>query len=85
MPGTLAQGGAGVAAQCVTLAATILKFAIDRKIRADNPAAGVKKPPVRKLQRFLSDAELGNLADALKAYVEGGGNIYPAAAIRLRR
>jgi integrase len=83
MPGTLAQGGAGVAAQCVTLAATILKFAIDRKIRADNPAAGVKKPPVRKLQRFLSDAELGNVADALKAYVEGGGNIYPAAAVRL--
>jgi integrase len=82
-PGTLPQGGAGVAAQCVTLAATILKFAIDRKVRADNPAAGVKKPPVRKLQRFLSDAELGKLADALKAYVDGGGNIYAAAAIRL--
>jgi hypothetical protein len=74
-PDTLPHGGAGVAAQCVTLAATILRFAIDRKIRADNPAAGVKKPPVRKLQRFLSGAELGNLADALKAYVEGGGNI----------
>jgi hypothetical protein len=64
-PGTLPQGGAGVAAQCVTLAATILKFAIDRKIRADNPAAGIKKPPVRKMQCFLSDAELGKLADAL--------------------
>ena len=56
---------------------------IDRKIRTDNPAAGVKKPPVRKLQRFLSGAELGNLADALKGYVDGGGNIYPASAIRL--
>ncbi len=82
-PGTLPRGGTGVAAQCVTLAATILKFAIDRKMRDDNPATGVKKPPVRKLQRFLAEAELGKLADALKAYVDGGGNVYPAAAIRL--
>jgi integrase len=82
-PGTLPKGGPGVAAQCVTLAATILQFAVARKLRDDNPARGVKKPPVRKLQRFLSDAELGKLADALKAYVDGGGNIYPAAAIRL--
>jgi integrase len=82
-PGTLAHGGAGVAAQCVTLSATILQFAVTRKLRDDNPARGVKKPAVRKLQRFLSDAELGKLADALKAYVDGGGNIYPAAAIHL--
>ena len=82
-PGSLARGGAGVAAQCVTLAATILQFAVSRKIRNDNPARGVKKPLVRKLQRFLSEAELGKLADALKAHVDGGGNIYPAAAIRL--
>jgi integrase len=82
-PGTLARGGAGVAAQCVTLCGTILQFAVDRRIRDDNPARGVRKPPVRKLQRFLSDAELGKLADALQAYVDAGGNIYPAAAIRL--
>jgi integrase len=82
-PGSLARGGAGVAAQCVTLAATILQFAVSRKLRGDNPGRGIKKPPVRRLQRFLSDAELGALAAALKAYVDGGGNIYPAAAIRL--
>jgi integrase len=82
-PGSLARGGAGVAAQCVTLAATILQFAVARKLRGDNPARGIKKPPVRRLQRFLSDAELGALAAALKAYVDGGGNLYPAAAIRL--
>jgi integrase len=81
--GSLARGGTGVAAQCVTLAATILQFAVQRKLRDDNPARGIKKPPVRKLQRFLSDAELGALAAAMKAYVESGGNIYPAAAIRL--
>jgi integrase len=82
-PGTLTRGGVGVAAQCVTLAATILQFALMRKLRDDNPARGIKKPPVRKLQRFLSPTELGRLADALKAYLDGGGNIYPAAAIRL--
>jgi integrase len=82
-PGTLARGGAGVAAQCVTLAATILQFAIDRKLRDDYPARGIKKPPVRKLQRFLSEAEFGKLAEALNRSIEEGGNLYPAAAIRL--
>ncbi len=60
-PGTLARGGVGVAAQCVTLAATILQFAVRRKLRDDNPAKGIKKPAVRKLQRFLSNTELSKL------------------------
>jgi hypothetical protein len=59
-PGSVVKGGSGVAAQCVALASTILQFAVDRGIRPDNPARGVKKPPVRKLQRFLSEAELGS-------------------------
>jgi hypothetical protein len=82
-PGTLARGGAGVAAQCVTLSATILQFAVARNLRGDNPGRGIKKPAIRKLQRFLSEAELGRLADALTRSVEEGGNPYPAAAIRL--
>jgi hypothetical protein len=35
--GSVVHGGAGVAAQCVTLAGTIFAFAIRRGIRADNP------------------------------------------------
>ena len=82
-PGSVIKGGSGVAAQCVALASTILQFAVDRGIRPDNPARGVKKPPVRKLQRFLSEAELGKLADALIREIEADGNLFPVAAIRL--
>jgi integrase len=82
-PGSVVKGGSGVAAQCVALASTILQFAVDRGIRPDNPAKGVKKPPVRKLQRFLSEAELGDLADALNREIEADGNPFPVAAIRL--
>lgn len=81
--GGIARGGAGVAAQCVALASTVLQFAVDRGVRADNPARGVKKPPVRRMQRFLSEAELARLADAMTREIQHGGNPYAIAAIRL--
>jgi integrase len=80
--GSIAAGGAGVAAQCVTLMGTILAFAVERGLRADNPAHGIKKPPVRKMERFLSVAEIGRLAGALDADALRSGNPYPAAAIK---
>ncbi len=49
----------------------------------DDPAHGVKKPPVRKMERFLSEAEIGRLAVALDEYVTDGGNEFAAAAIKL--
>src|SRR5271166_4359145 len=64
-PGSIATGGAGVAAQCVALASTVLQFGVDRGAREDNPARGVKKPPVRKMQRFLTESELRKLAESL--------------------
>ena len=82
-PGSVPTGGGGVAAQCVALASTIMKFAVDRKLRADNPARGIKKPPIRKMERFLSHDELFRLADALKADQERGGSVYAIAAIKL--
>lgn len=81
--GSLARGGAGVGAQCVALASTILQFAVDRRLRDDNPARGVKKPPVRKMQRFLSDAELAAIAEALDLELEEHATIHAVAAIRL--
>jgi integrase len=81
-PGSIAKGGSGVAAQCVALASTIFQFAVDRSLRADNPARGVKKPPVRKMQRFLSDAEFARLADALDHEEGASGNPFVVAAIR---
>ena len=65
--GSIARGGSGVAAQCVTLTGTMLAFAVRRGIRADNPAHGIKKPPVRKMNRFLSEAEIARLAKSLEA------------------
>jgi integrase len=81
--GSMAKGGKGVAAQCVTLVSAIFAFAIERGLCSDNPARGVKKAPVRKVERFLSEAEIARLAEALDAEVERSGNPYPVAAIKL--
>jgi site-specific recombinase XerD len=82
-PGSLPTGGAGVAAQCVALVSTLLTFAIARALRSDNPAKGIKKPPVRKMERFLSEEEIGRLAEALDIESSRTGNPYPTAAINL--
>jgi hypothetical protein len=51
----------------------MLSFAVRRHFRTDNPAHGIKKPKVRKMERFLSDAEISSLAKSLLTYeVEGG-------------
>ncbi len=81
--GTLAKGGRGVAGQCATLVGTLMAFAVRRGLRGDNPAHGVKKPPVRKMERFLSEVEIGRLALALDAYRSEGGNEFAVAALRL--
>ena len=81
--GEIATGGSGVAAQCVALMSTLLAFAVARGLRSDNPARGVKKPPARKMERFLSEDEIARLAVALAAEFSRTGNPYPAAAIKL--
>ena len=82
-PGSVATGGKGAAAQCVALVSSIYAFAIGRGLCADNPARGVKKAPVRKVERFLSEAEIAWLADALDAEAQQSGNPFPPAAIKL--
>jgi integrase len=61
----------------------MLNFAVKRGLRADNPALGIKKPPVRRLERFLSEHEISRLAVALEAEAAASGNPYPSAAIKL--
>ena len=82
-PGSIATGGKGAAAQSVALVSSIYAFAIGRGLYADNPARGVKKAPVRKVERFLSEAEIARLAEALDAEAQQSGNPYPPAAIKL--
>ncbi len=81
--GGVVAGGAGVAAQCVALASSVLEFAMRRGIRPDNPARGVKKPPVRKMQRFLSYDELRRLAESLDTELSQTNGVHAIAAIRL--
>ena len=82
-PGSLPAGGSGVAAQCVALMSTLLAFAVARGLRPDNPALGIKKPPIQKMERFLSEEEIARLASALEAEARATSNPYPAAAIKL--
>jgi integrase len=81
--GSIPTGGPGTAAQCVALVSTLMAFAISRKLRLDNPAAGIKKPPVRKMERFLSEDEIARLARALDGETVASGTPYPSAAIKL--
>jgi integrase len=81
--GSIATGGKGAAAQCVALVSTIFAFAVERGLCAENPARGVKKAPVRKVERFLSEAEIAQLAEALDAEAGRSGNPYPSTAIKL--
>jgi integrase len=82
-PGSIATGGAGVAAQCVALVSSIYAFAIGRGLCTGNPARGVKKTPVRKVERFLSEGEIARLAQALDEEAKQSANPYPPAAIKL--
>jgi integrase len=72
-----------VAAQCVTLLGTVFAFAVKRGLRAENPAHGIKKPPVRKMNRFLSEREFAQLAAALDAELKYSLNPFAVAAIML--
>src|SRR5271155_596912 len=82
-PGSIAKGGKGAAAQCVALVSSIFAFAAERGLCTGNPARGVKKAPVRKVERFLSESEIAQLAEALDAETQRSGNPYPSAAIKL--
>ena len=57
----------------------LLSFAVERGLRSDNPAHGIKKPPTRRMERFLSEAEIGRLGESLAAE----SNPYPVTAIKL--
>jgi len=81
--GSLPAGGPGAAGQCVTLVSTLLTFAVKRGLREDNPARGIKKPPVRKMERFLSEDEIARLAATVELEAMSSGDPYPTAAIKL--
>jgi len=78
------RGGKGAANAAVTALSAALAFGVRRGVRADNPALGVHKFPEKKLERFLSPAELARLGEALAAAESlGVESPFALAAIRL--
>ena len=76
-------GGKGTANKAVSLLGAIFSFAVDRRIRPDNPAHGVRMYPNKRHERFLSPAELTRLGQALTEAESNGTNPFAIAAIRL--
>ena len=59
------RGGKSVATRTVGLLGGMFAFAVNRGLRPDNPVRGVRRYADRKIERFLSAAELARLGDAL--------------------
>jgi integrase len=78
----IVKGGKGTAGKAVALMGAIFTFAIDRGLRPDNPAHGIKTFQTKKLERFLSQSELAHLGEALAAAEAEGVNTVAVAAIR---
>lgn len=78
------RGGKGAANSVVRTLSAALGFGVARGVRLDNPAVGVPRFQERKIQRFLSSAELARLGEALTAAEAiGVESPYAIAAIRL--
>jgi integrase len=80
----IVKGGRGTAARTLAVFAAMLQFAVARKLLPSNPAKGVPLLKLAPKERFLSEAEVGRLADTL-ATMQGEGRLstMAAAAIRL--
>jgi integrase len=79
----IVKGGTGTANRTTDLLSSILTFAVDRKLREDNPARGVKKYRPQHRERFLSPREIATLGEALAKAADEGENPYAVAAVRL--
>lgn len=79
----IVKGGGGTAARTLGLLGAIFAYAIERRLRADNPVRGVKRRPDRRMQRFLSDEEIRRLGAALDT-TEATKEIHASAAAAIR-
>jgi integrase len=81
----IVDGGPGTAARSLAVLGAMLEWAAhpDRRLIAANPAKGVKLLKGGKRERFLSEAELARLADALAA-MEAERRLSPTATAAIR-
>lgn len=78
----IVSGGKGAANRAMDLLASMLTYAVDNKVRTDNPAKGVKKFKLVKHDRYLNAAELERLGTALQTVQQAGASQFALAAIR---
>jgi integrase len=76
---SIVKSGKGAANSAVVTLSAAMGFAVARGIRHDNPAFRVRRFPEKKLERFLSPAEIARLGEALAAAEAVG--VMPASAI----
>jgi integrase len=78
------RGGKGAANSTLVTLSAALGFGVTHQVRPDNPALGIRKYPGKKMQRFLSPAELARLGQVLAAATSlGVESPFALAAIRL--
>lgn len=78
------RGGKGTANRVVTTLCAALNLGVSYCVRIDNPALKIKRFSGKKLDRFLSPAELSRLGSVLAAAESiGVENAYAIAALRL--
>lgn len=80
---SVVRGGEGVANRTLGMLGAILQFAVERGLKPDNPARNVRKFQEGRRARFLSNAEIARLGEALREALIQGSNPYAVAAIRL--
>ena len=76
-------GGPGAAFQCLAVLGAVFSFGMPRGLCKMNPTSGIKKPPIRKMERFLSTVEVEALGDGLAIEEQASGRPYLSAAIKL--
>ncbi len=78
--------GKGAASRTVGMLGGIFTFAVKKKkvtLCTKNPVRGVERFADRKVERFLSPAELARLGETLTDAERNGVNLYAVAAIRM--
>jgi integrase len=80
----IVKGGKGIASRTLAVLSAMMTFGENRGIVSGNPTKGVRPFRGRKSERFLTDAEVGILGEALVAMERDGSLPFVAnAAIKL--
>lgn len=78
----IVKGGKGAANRSLEIISSILSYGVENCVRPDNPAIGVEKFKLKVHDRYLNNAELERLGDALLSAERKGVSPYAVGAIR---